>query len=102
MKMNIYAVCYDLDTKRMQEDGITESERTQIYTGVKKLLQECGLKKHQQYSMFATEDCEDAFHVILKLPAVLKAKAQNFCRYLSRFDIVRIEDSTDIVDFLRN
>ena len=101
MKMPIYAVCFDLDTKQMKEDGLTKSDCTQVYTKTKELLQKCGLKKHQQYSMYATEDTEDAFNLILKLPAKLKTHAQNFCKYLNRFDVVRIEDSANIVDLFK-
>jgi virulence-associated protein VapD len=102
MNMPQFAICFDLDTKRMCDDAISDSKRTGIYAQAKDVFQSCGLKKHQQYSMYATEDHEDAFNVILKLPAVLKSQARDFCQYLSRFDVVRIEDSADIVDFLKN
>jgi virulence-associated protein VapD len=101
MKMPVYAVCFDLNTKLMKDDGLTKSEQTLIYSKAKDLFGACGLKKHQQYSMYATEDTEEAFNLILKLPAKLKSQAQDFCKYLSRFDVVKIEDSANIVDLFQ-
>jgi len=101
MKMPIYGVCFDLNTKQMKEDGLTNSECTSIYAKAKDLFKACGLKKHQQYSMYATDDCEEAFNLILKLPAKFVSQAQSFCKYLSRFDVVKIEDSANIIDLFQ-
>lgn len=101
MKMPIYGVCFDLNTRKMEDDGLTKSQRTLIYTNAKNLFKACGLSKHQQYSMYATEDSEDAFNLILKLPAKFVSQAQDFCKYLSRFDVVRIEDSANIIDLFQ-
>ncbi len=99
--MPIYGVCFDLNTKRMDKDGLTKSQQTSVYAKAKKLFKACGLSNHQQYSMYTTEDSEDAFNLILKLPAKFVSQAQDFCKYLSRFDVVRIEDSANIIDLFQ-
>lgn len=102
MKMPIYALPYDLDTVAMTDDGLTASQKTAVYNQGKKVFQENGLKKHAQYSMFATENNGDALIVIFKAMDALKEQAPDFVRYLSRMDLVRIEESVDVVDYLRD
>jgi virulence-associated protein VapD len=102
MKMSKFAVCFDLDTKQMDDDGLTKGQITTVYAQAKEVFVKCGLRKHEQHSMYSTEDTDDAFNCILKVPTMLKSHARSFCRYLSRFDVVQIQDSTDMVEFLKN
>ena len=103
MKMAQHAICYDLDIKAMNDDGLSDSEISSIYQSeLVKALTKCGLVKHLQYSMYATEDTDDALAKIVKLPSQLKKLAPRFCKYVKRFLVVRIEDWGDITNLFKD
>jgi len=98
-----YGICYDLDTKAMTADGLTESEVSAIYQGdFVKALNKCKLTKHLQYSMYATENTDDALAQIIKLPSQLRKLDPKFCKYVKRFLVVRIEDWGNITDLFKD
>jgi virulence-associated protein VapD len=102
MKMAQYGICYDLDTKAMKADGFTDSEIAATYqVELVKALNRCGLTKHLQYSMHATEDNENALATIMKMPPQLRKLAPRFCKYVKRFLVVRIEDWGNITDLFK-
>ena len=101
MKMHTRAITYDLNTKAMKANGLTRSEITGIYNQGKKVFEANGMSNHCQYSMYATKDTDDALKTVIKVVGELKTNAQDFCRYLSRFAIVHIDDSVDVTDLLR-
>ena len=103
MKMAQYGICYDLDTKAMDADGLSDSDKSAIYqVELVKALNKCGLTKHLQYSMYATEDSDDALAQIVKLPSQLMNLAPRFCKYVKRFLVVRIEDWGNITDVFKD
>ena len=98
-----YGICYDLDTKAMDADNLTDSEKSAIYqVELVKALSKCGLTKHLQYSMYATEDSDESLANIVKLPLQLKKLAPRFCKYVKRFLVVRIEDWGNITDVFKD
>ena len=101
MKMNTRAIIYDLNTKAMKTNALTNSEVTAIYNQGKKVFEKNGMSDHRQYSMYATEDTDDALKTVIKVVGELKIQAPDFCRYLSRFAIVHIDDSVDVTDLLK-
>jgi len=100
MRMNTRAITYDLNTKAMKADKLTKSQITGIYTQGKKVFEANGMNDHKQFSMYATKDTEDALKTVIKVVGELKLQAPDFCRYLSRFAIVHIDDSVDVTDLL--
>lgn len=102
MKMFTRAIIYDLNTKAMKADNLTKSEITAIYNQGKKVFEANKMSNHLQYSMYATENTEDALKTIIKVVGELPTQAQDFCRYLSRFNIVHIDDSVDVTDLLHH
>lgn len=102
MKMFTRAITYDLNTKAMKDDGLTKSEITAVYNEGKRVFVKNGMSDHQQFSMYATEDKPDALKTVIKVVNDMKIDAPNFCRYLSRFAIVHIDDSVDLTDILGN
>ena len=97
-----YAVCFDLDTKAMERDGLTDSEKTAIYQKeIPKAFKQCGLKRHVQYSMYATEDTKTALGRIVKMPGILKTRAPLFVKYMKRFVVVIIQDLGNISDMFQ-
>lgn len=100
MKMYTRAVTYDLNTKAMKDAGLTKSEVTSVYNEGKRVFVKNGMSDHQQFSMYATEDKPDALKTVIKVVNDLKIEAPTFCRYLSRFAVVHIDDSVDLTDIL--
>src|SRR6266853_52557 len=100
MRMNTRAIIYDLNTKAMQADALTRSAITAIYNQGKRVFEANGMIDHMQYSMFATKDDDNALKTIIKVVGELPTQAPDFCRYLSRFNIVHIDDSVDVTDLL--
>lgn len=96
------AITYDLNTKAMKEAGLTRSEVTSVYNEGKRVFVKNGMSDHQQFSMYATEDKPDALKTVIKVVNDLKIEAPTFCRYLSRFAVVHIDDSVDLTDILWN
>ena len=100
MNKTIYAIAFDLDTTAMEKNGLSRSQRTAIYNQAKYFLAEHGLTEHVQYSMYATEPREDALKVILKVITEIKDTRPEFTNYLSRCDVVHIDNSFNIMDIL--
>jgi virulence-associated protein VapD len=100
MSKTVYAIAFDLDTKAMKEDALTESQVTAIYNQAKRFFGDHELTIHTQCSMYATEPREDALKVIFKVIAALKELKPEFTNYLSRCDVVHIDDSINIMDML--
>lgn len=101
MHMHTRAIIYDLDTKAMKANDLTRSEITGIYNQGKKVFEANGMSDHRQYSMYATEDNENALKTVIKVIGELQAQAPDFCRYLNRFSVVHIDDSVDLTDLLQ-
>lgn len=101
MHMHTRAIIYDLNTKAMNADGLTKSEITSIYHQGKKVFEANGMSDHLQYSMYATKNTEDSLKTIIKVISELPSQAPDFCRYLSRFNVVHIDDSIDLTDLLQ-
>ncbi len=102
MHMNTRAITYDLNTKAMKANDLTQSQITAIYNQGKKVFEANGMSDHIQFSMYATKDTDDALKTIIKVVGALPAQAPDFCRYLSRFNVVHIDDSVDLTDLLQH
>lgn len=96
-----YAICYDLDTKLMEQDGLTDSNKTQVYEQGKRVLSNNGFTHHMQRSMYGTADADDSFERVVGLPMALRENAPDFCHYLNRFEVVRILESANILNVIR-
>jgi virulence-associated protein VapD len=96
-----YAIAFDLDTTAMDEDGMTDAEKTQVYqTEVPEALNQCGFTDHLQGSLYATETKDAPIKAILQLQSILQQEAPNFCRYADRIHIFRLEDWSDVTDII--
>ena len=98
-----YAVAFDLDTKAMKNDGLSDSVKTGIYQKeVKEALVSCGFTDHPQGSLYCTEKDQDPIKAIMNLQTTLKTKAPLFCKYVSRIHIFRMEEWSDVTDIIAN
>lgn len=96
-----YAIAFDIDTKAMKDDGITDSQRTSIYQNeVTSALAACGFTAHAQGSLYHTEADTDSIASIMKLQDTLKKKAPNFCKYAKRIHVFRMEEWSDVTELI--
>ena len=96
-----YAIAFDLDTKRMKLDGMTDSERTTIYQReVKDVLARCGFVAHPQGSLYHTMAEKDVITAIMDLKESLKNYAPNFCQYVRRVHVFRMEEWSDVTSMI--
>lgn len=96
-----YAIAFDMDTKSMENDGVTASQRTGIYQKeIISALAECGFTAHAQGSLYHTEADTDGIASIMKLQDTLKTKAPNFCRYAKRIHVFRMEEWSDVTELI--
>ena len=99
--MTQYAIAFDLDTAQMKHDGLQPADTTKIYqTEIPGALEVCGFKSHLQGSIYATDADQDPIVAILKLQSSLKSRAPNFCKYVKRVHVFRLEDWSDVTEVI--
>lgn len=98
-----YAIAFDMDTTRMTNDGMTASERTSVYqTEIPNALEECGFTAHPQGSLYHTQSDIDPITCLMKLQSTLQDDAPNFCKYVRRVHVFRMEEWSDVTPLLAN
>ena len=101
--MALYAIAFDLDTVSMRNDGLTKSQRTRIYQKeIPEALAECGFNAHPQGSLYHTVGEQNPIHAIMQLQATMKGKAMQFCKYVKRVHVFRMEEWSDVTTLLSN
>jgi virulence-associated protein VapD len=98
-----YAIAFDLDTKAMKQDGLSEADKVRIYQQeIPNALNSCGFSAHPQGSLYHTETEQDPIAAIMKLQGALVTGAPNFCRYVRRVHVFRMEEWSDVTNLLAN
>lgn len=98
-----YAIAFDLDTAAMNKDGLSQSDKTRIYqTEVTEALRACGFTEHPQGSLYHTSEEQNPITAIMKLQNTLKEKAPNFCKYVKRVHVFRMEEWSDVTELIAN
>jgi virulence-associated protein VapD len=98
-----YAIAFDLDTKAMTAAGVTDSQRTAVYqTEIPNALASCGFTAHPQGSLYHTESDLDPITCLMKLQSTLQNDAPNFCTYVRRVHVFRMEEWSDVTPLLAN
>lgn len=98
-----YAIAFDLDTTAMRDAGISDAERTRIYqTEIPQALASCGFTAHPQGSLYHTETEQDPIAAIMKLQSALQSQASQFCAYVKRVHIFRMEEWSDVTALIAN
>ena len=96
-----YAIAFDLDTKGMRAFGITPSQITAVYQyEIPKALATCGFTAHPQGSLYHTEAEQNPITAIMKLQGSLKSGAPNFCRWVRRVHVFRMEEWSDVTSLI--
>jgi len=98
-----YAIAFDLDTKAMETAGLTKSKRAQVYqTEIPQALAQCGFTVHPQGSLYHTEDEQNPITAIMTLQSALTKNAPNFCRFVRRVHVFRMEEWSDVTTLIAN
>lgn len=96
-----YAIAFDLDTKAMAANGVTPAERTKIYqTEIPEALAACGFTAHPQGSLYHTEAAQNPITAIMRLQSTLGEQAPNFCAYVRRVHVFRMEEWSDVTPLI--
>lgn len=98
-----YAIAFDLDTKAMKAAGLTNGDRTRVYqTEIPSALASCGFTAHPQGSLYHTEAEQNPITAIMQLQSSLKTKAPEFCKYVRRVHVFRMEEWSDVTTLIAN
>jgi virulence-associated protein VapD len=98
-----YAIAFDLDTKAMKAAGLTPADRTRVYqTEIPTALASCGFTGHPQGSLYHTESEQNPITAIMQLQSSLKSKAPEFCKYVRRVHVFRMEEWSDVTSLIAN
>ena len=103
MKVNMahYAIAFDLDTKAMKAAGLSNGDRTKIYqTEIPMALQSCGFTAHPQGSLYHTEAEQNPINAIMQLQSSLKNGAPNFCKFVRKVNVFRMEEWSDVTELI--
>lgn len=101
--MALYAIAFDLDTVAMRTAGLSKSDRTKIYqTEIPRALESCGFTVHPQGSLYHTEADQNPITAIMTLQAAMTGKAPQFCQYVRRVHVFRMEEWSDVTSLLAN
>jgi virulence-associated protein VapD len=92
-----YALAFDLDTKGMRTAGFTQAQITAVYQReIPDALHECGFTVHPQGSLYHTDSEQDPITAIMRLQGDLLQNAPNFCRFVKRVHVFRMEEWSDV------
>lgn len=96
-----YAIAFDLNTKQMRAAGLTQSQITTVYqTEIRQALANCGFTAHPQGSLYHTEETQDPITAIMRLQSTLKTQAPEFCKYVRRVHVFRMEEWSDVTQLI--
>ncbi len=98
-----YAIAFDMDTVAMKAAGLTPSQRTTIYQSeIPAALASCGFTAHPQGSLYHTESEQNPITAIMRLQSALKGGAPNFCTFVRRVHVFRMEEWSDVTALIAN
>ena len=98
-----YAIAFDLDTTAMTAAGLSAGDRTRIYqTEIPNALASCGFTAHPQGSLYHTEEDQNPITAIMQLQNALKTLAPQFCQFVKRVHVFRMEEWSDVTTLIAN
>ncbi|MGZ5270904.1 MAG: hypothetical protein ACXWC6_09835 [Ramlibacter sp.] len=96
-----YAIAFDLDTTAMTAAGLQARDRTRIYQQeIPDALARCGFTAHPQGSLYHTETDQNPITAIMQLQSSLTQHAPNFCRFVRRVHVFRMEEWSDVTQLI--
>ncbi|MCW5723695.1 MAG: hypothetical protein KIS81_01915 [Maricaulaceae bacterium] len=103
-----FAIAFDLNNTLMRAPlphggGMTAADVTRVYQAeIPQALASCGFTVHAQGSLYHTESNEDAIIALMQLKGALQTQAPNFCRFVNRVHVFRMENWSDITTLIAN
>lgn len=98
-----YAIAFDLDTTSMRANGLTNAQITGVYqTEIPDALAASGFTAHPQGSLYHTEAEHDPITALMTLQNILRTQAPNFCQYIRRVHVFRMEEWSDVTALISN
>lgn len=98
-----YAIAFDLDTSGMRAAGLSQSQITNVYQReIPEALAESGFTAHPQGSLYHTEAEHDPITALMTLQTTLRTRATNFCAYVRRVHVFRMEEWSDVTALIAN
>lgn len=98
-----YAIAFDLDTAGMTAGGLSRADITRVYqTEIPSALTSCGFTAHPQGSLYHTEEELDPIKAIMRLQNTLQTQAPQFCQYVRRVHVFRMEEWSDVTELIAN
>ena len=88
------AIIFDVSTKRMREDGLTDSEISRVYSLIGKELYESGFNERVQQSVYRTTQ-GDGINALLTLLG-RKDRFPIFCKYKERVHWMGCDEYSDV------
>jgi len=89
-----WVIAYDLDVKGMQLAGYTQSNVTQYYNGMKKILADHGFSKFSQLSLYMCEPVEGVISLAIDVVDDLRAMPDN--HFINRLHVFKVEEFSDL------
>lgn len=98
-----YAIAFDLNTKAMRQAGFTAAQITAVYQReIPAALASCGFTVHAQGSLYHTEAEQNPITAIMQLQSALTQRAPQFCQYVNRPHVFRMEEWSDVTTLIAN
>ena len=94
--MSNKALIFDISTKRMKEDKLTDSEITRAYSTIGKELQDAGFDDRIQHSVYRTTN-GDGINSMLTL-LTRKDRYPLFCKYKERVHWMGCDAYSDVTE----
>jgi virulence-associated protein VapD len=96
-----YAIAFDLDTTAMRDAGLSKAEIARVYQKeIPDALAVCGFTAHPQGSLYHTESESEPITALMKLQGALLDSAPNFCLYVKRVHVFRMEEWSDVTPLI--
>ena len=90
------ALIFDISTKRMKEDGLTDSDVSRIYAVIAKELRQAGFDDRIQHSVYRTTN-GDGINALLYLLGQ-KERFPLFCHYKERVHWMGCDEYSDVTE----
>ena len=90
------ALIFDLSTKRVKEDGHTDSDVSRVYAQIRSELSRAGFSDRIQHSVYRTTN-GDGINSLIRL-LQRKQEFPMFCKYKERIHWMGCDEYSDVTD----
>lgn len=98
-----YAIAFDLNTTAMRAAGMTKTQIVAVYQQeIPHALATCGFNVHPQGSLYHTVAEQDPIQALMQLQRRLQQEAPQFCQYVRRVHVFRLEEWSDVTALISN